>query len=53
MREGRGDGMNKKEAIIVLAQAIILLIDNRRIDDELYDKVEDIARGYIDDEAIE
>ena len=45
--------MNKKEAIMVLAQAIILLICNRRIDDELYDKVDDIAWGYIDDEAAE
>ena len=45
--------MKQKEAIILLAQAIILLIDNRRIGDEMYDKVEDVAWGYIDDEVEE
>lgn len=45
--------MTREEALKVLAQAVMLLIDNRRIDDELYDKVEDIVWGYIDDEATE
>lgn len=45
--------MTREEAIKVLAQAVILLIDNRRIDDELYDKVEDVVWGYIDDEVEE
>ena len=45
--------MTREEAIKVLAQAIILLIQDSRIDDELYDKVEDIAWGYIDSEVEE
>ena len=45
--------MTREEAIKVIAQAVILLIDNKRIDDELYDKVEDIAWWYIDDGAQE